>query len=104
MKDHNRTHTIEKPYVCSMCNSSFPQSCNRRTHMRTRTAANPTYCFDFKCSQLDEEDNDEIDEMHIDAHREIPKSLIMRYFEKQMTLSIEINEIDLTGWNSWKRF
>lgn len=34
---HMRTHTKEKPYICSICNQSFSQSSHRNIHMRTHT-------------------------------------------------------------------
>ena len=43
-KQHERTHTGEKPYLCKHCNKSFNKSSNCRRHEQTHTGERPYTC------------------------------------------------------------
>ena len=50
LKDHERTHTLEKPFGCKHCPASFSQSSNMRRHERTHENNKPFQCS--YCSKL----------------------------------------------------
>jgi Zinc finger, C2H2 type len=50
LKDHERTHTLEKPFGCKHCPQSFSRSSNLRRHERTHEGSKPFQCT--YCSQL----------------------------------------------------
>lgn len=41
---HMRTHTMEKPYECKICQMRFSLACNLRRHMMTHTGERPHKC------------------------------------------------------------
>ena len=41
---HERTHTGEKPYACSMCPRMFSKNCHVAPHERTHTGEKPYAC------------------------------------------------------------
>ena len=43
-KQHERTHTGEKPYTCKHCKETFSQLSNCRQHERTHTGEKPYTC------------------------------------------------------------
>lgn len=45
LKDHIRTHSNEKPFVCNICNRGFSQNTNLKQHLRRHTQVKP-----YKCS------------------------------------------------------
>uniref|UniRef100_A0A147BGN9 Putative homeobox transcription factor sip1 n=2 Tax=Ixodes ricinus TaxID=34613 RepID=A0A147BGN9_IXORI len=42
--EHERTHTGEKPFCCSVCERKFAKSCIYRAHMRTHMGVKPFRC------------------------------------------------------------
>ncbi|XP_041361872.1 zinc finger protein 888-like [Gigantopelta aegis] len=44
VKEHEKTHSLEKPFVCYICHKTFKFTTNLRLHMRTHTNERP-----FKC-------------------------------------------------------
>lgn len=44
LRQHMRTHTKEKPYVCSICKQGFSMSGNLKRHMMTHTGERPHVC------------------------------------------------------------
>jgi transposase-like protein len=50
LKDHERTHTLEKPFGCTQCPQSFSQLSNLRRHERTHDKSKPFQCS--YCSKM----------------------------------------------------
>lgn len=44
LKDHERAHTNERPYTCSLCGRSFRRSSTLKVHMRTHSGERPYTC------------------------------------------------------------
>ena len=53
MNQHHRTHTSEKPYQCTECNSTFIQKGELKRHSRVHTGEKPYQCTEcFKSFTL----------------------------------------------------
>nr|XP_061828821.1 oocyte zinc finger protein XlCOF7.1-like [Nerophis lumbriciformis] len=45
MLNHMRTHTVEKAFICSFCDKRFSQKSTMLNHIRTHTGEKPFSCF-----------------------------------------------------------